>query len=315
MAAKSTSVIRCAWARSELSIRYHDEEWGVPVHDDRTLFEFLILEGAQAGLSWETILNKREHYRTAFDGFDPSLVVRYDQRKIRQLLRNPGIVRNRLKIASTVQNAKAFLRVQEEFGRFDQYVWKFVGGPLRQMPQTARRINEKSALSPGGPKELFRSKPQVDDLIGRGIRALAGQPGIPSEAEQARPARENLIANRLIVLRSIQRSRIFDLQGAANAHRLRQPTLPMAGLFPDRSQSAERFRPSPPLASQAPIRSYWVDCESSRQTQHNARAATVHPRPRSISTCAVDSDSWLSERCCSLLVQRRRTLSQSETRV
>ncbi len=127
MAAKSTSVIRCAWARSELSIRYHDEEWGVPVHDDRTLFEFLILEGAQAGLSWETILNKREHYRTAFDGFDPSLVVRYDQRKIRQLLRNPGIVRNRLKIASTVQNAKAFLRVLEEFGSFDQYVWKFVG--------------------------------------------------------------------------------------------------------------------------------------------------------------------------------------------
>jgi len=99
MAGKSTSVIRCAWARSELSIRYHDEEWGVPVHDDRTLFEFLILEGAQAGLSWETILNKREHYRTAFDDFDPSLVVRYDRRKVQKLLRNPGIVRNRLKIA------------------------------------------------------------------------------------------------------------------------------------------------------------------------------------------------------------------------
>src|SRR5260370_25679782 len=126
MAGKSTGVIRCAWARSELSIRYHDEEWGVPVHDDRTFFEFLILEGAQAGLSWETILNEREHYRTAFDGFAPSLVVRYDRRKLQKLLRNPGIVRNRLKIASTVQNAQAFLRVQEEFGSFDQYVWKFV---------------------------------------------------------------------------------------------------------------------------------------------------------------------------------------------
>ena len=109
-------MIRCAWARSELSIRYHDEEWGVPVHDDRTLFEFLVLERAQAGLSWETILNKREDHRAALDGFDPSLVVHYDQRRVQQLLRNPGIVRNRLKIASTLQNAKAFLRVQEEFG-------------------------------------------------------------------------------------------------------------------------------------------------------------------------------------------------------
>src|ERR1700724_117620 len=126
MAGKSTDVIRCAWARSELSIRYHDEEWGVPVHDDRTLFEFLILEGAQAGLSWETILNKRENYRAAFDNFDAKLIARYDRRKLAQLLKNPGIVRNRLKIASAVQNAKAFLEVQKEYGTFDHYIWQFV---------------------------------------------------------------------------------------------------------------------------------------------------------------------------------------------
>src|SRR5271166_2252336 len=114
-------VVRCEWARSELMIRYHDEEWGVPVHDDGALFEFLILEGAQAGLSWETILNKRENYRTAFYGFDPQRVARYDKRKIAQLLKNPGIVRNRLKIASAVRNAQALLQVQEEFGSFDRY--------------------------------------------------------------------------------------------------------------------------------------------------------------------------------------------------
>ena len=157
MARKSTGVIRCAWARSELSIRYHDEEWGVPVHDDRTLFEFLILEGAQAGLSWETILNKREHYRTAFDGFDPSLVVRYDRRKVQQLLRNPGIVRNRLKIASSVQNAKAFLRVQEEFGSFDQYVWKFVGAkPRVNSWKSLDRIPARTAESDALSKDLKR---------------------------------------------------------------------------------------------------------------------------------------------------------------
>ena len=109
-------------------IRYHDEEWGVPVHDDRTLFEFLILEGAQAGLSWSTILNKRENYRKAFDRFDPKRVAAIDRRKVQQLLRDPGIVRNKLKIASTIENAKAFLRVQEEFGSFDRYIWQFVGG-------------------------------------------------------------------------------------------------------------------------------------------------------------------------------------------
>jgi DNA-3-methyladenine glycosylase I len=119
---------RCAWARTPLSIRYHDKEWGVPVHDDRTLFEFLILEGAQAGLSWETILNKRENYRAAFDNFDAKLIARYDARKVAQLMKNPGIVRNRLKIASAAQNAKAFLEVQKEYGTFDRYIWQFVDG-------------------------------------------------------------------------------------------------------------------------------------------------------------------------------------------
>lgn len=123
---------RCAWASgNELAIRYHDEEWGVPVHDDRTLFEFLILEGAQAGLSWNTILRKRENYRKAFNGFDPARVARYDRRKVQQLLRDPGIVRNRLKITSAVENAKAFLRVQKEFGSFDHYIWQFVDGQPR----------------------------------------------------------------------------------------------------------------------------------------------------------------------------------------
>jgi len=143
---------RCAWASNELSIRYHDQEWGVPVHDDRTLFEFLILEGAQAGLSWNTILNKRDNYRRAFDGFDPKLVASYDQRKVKQLLADPGIVRNKLKIAAARGNAKAFLRVQEEFGTFDRYIWQFVGGKprvnkwrsLRQLPA---RTPESDAMS------------------------------------------------------------------------------------------------------------------------------------------------------------------------
>ena len=144
--------IRCAWARSELSIRYHDEEWGVSVHDDTKLFEFLILEGAQAGLSWETILNKRENYRAAFDGFDAQRVARYDRRKISQLLKNPGIVRNRLKIASAVSNAQALLRVQEEFGSFDQYVWQFVNGRQRvnqwkSHPRVPARTAESDAMS------------------------------------------------------------------------------------------------------------------------------------------------------------------------
>src|ERR1700690_1490141 len=121
-------VIRCRWASNPLSIRYHDREWGVPQHDDRGLFEFLILEGAQAGLSWDTVLQKRENYRAAFDGFNPQRIARCDRRKLASLLRNPGIIRNRLKIASAVGNAKGFLDVQREFGSFDSYIWQFVAG-------------------------------------------------------------------------------------------------------------------------------------------------------------------------------------------
>ena len=143
---------RCAWARNELSIRYHDEEWGVPVHDDRTLFEFLILEGAQAGLSWDTILKKREHYRKVFDNFDPKQVARYDGRKVKQLLGDPGIVRNRLKIAAAIRNATAFLTVQKEFGSFDAYLWRFVGGKPKQnswrsIKDAPTRTPESAALS------------------------------------------------------------------------------------------------------------------------------------------------------------------------
>lgn len=125
------TVARCAWAQTPLGIAYHDAEWGVPVHDDTVLFEFLTLEGAQAGLSWETILRKREAYREAFAGFDPARVARFTPARMARLLRNPGIVRNRLKVASTVGNAKAFLRVQREFGSFDEYVWRFVDGRPR----------------------------------------------------------------------------------------------------------------------------------------------------------------------------------------
>ena len=119
---------RCRWATTDLSISYHDREWGVPVHDDRTLFEFLILEGAQAGLSWETILRKRDRYRAVFDNFDPRKVAKYDQRKVARLLADPGVIRNRLKVNSAVRNAKAFREIQKEFGSFDNYVWQFVKG-------------------------------------------------------------------------------------------------------------------------------------------------------------------------------------------
>lgn len=123
---------RCQWAKTALSIEYHDQEWGVPQHDDRVLFEFLVLEGAQAGLSWETILRKRDHYRRAFDHFDPVVVARYDARKVEELLANAGIVRNRLKITAAIANARAFLAIREEFGSFDAYVWRFVNGrPIR----------------------------------------------------------------------------------------------------------------------------------------------------------------------------------------
>ena len=123
---------RCNWARTQLSIAYHDREWGVPLHDERALFEFLILEGAQAGLSWETILGKRDNYRAAFDNFEAAKVARYTQRKVERLLANPGIVRNRLKIAAAIQNARLFLAVQKEFGSFDAYVWRFVNNNPRK---------------------------------------------------------------------------------------------------------------------------------------------------------------------------------------
>lgn len=143
---------RCRWARTPLSIAYHDAEWGVPVHDDRILFEFLTLEGAQAGLSWETILKKREAYRDAFLDFDPVRVARFTPARIERLLRNAGIVRNRLKIASTVGNARAFLAIQQEFGSFDTYVWGFVGGAprvnrWRALQQVPARTPESDALS------------------------------------------------------------------------------------------------------------------------------------------------------------------------
>lgn len=125
---KAKDLRRCRWAKTDLSISYHDREWGVPVHDDRTLFEFLILEGAQAGLSWETILRKRENYRRAFDNFDAAKVARYDKKRTMKLLNDEGIIRNRLKIAAAIQNAKAFLAVQKEFGSFDKFVWNFVKG-------------------------------------------------------------------------------------------------------------------------------------------------------------------------------------------
>ena len=141
---------RCFWARTPLSIAYHDEEWGVPVHDDNLLFEFLILEGAQAGLSWEIILRKRDNFRAAFDRFDPKKVAKYDQRKVAELLKDDGIIRNQLKINSAIGNAAAFLEVQREFGTFDEYVWRFVKGkPLKRNPDAplAARTEISDALS------------------------------------------------------------------------------------------------------------------------------------------------------------------------
>jgi DNA-3-methyladenine glycosylase I len=155
------SLNRCFWCGTDpLDCRYHDDEWGVPVHNDRRLFEMVILEGAQAGLSWITILRKRPAYRRAFDRFDPRKIARYDRRKIRTLLADPGIVRNRLKIHGTVKNARAFLAVQEEFGSFDAYIWRFVGG--------RPRVNR-----PRGPKDLRARSPESDamsaDLRRRGF--------------------------------------------------------------------------------------------------------------------------------------------------
>ncbi|HKP70193.1 MAG TPA: DNA-3-methyladenine glycosylase I [Pyrinomonadaceae bacterium] len=143
---------RCSWPKNELAIRYHDEEWGVPLHDDEKLFEFLILEGAQAGLSWDTILRKRENYRKAFDGFDVNKVARYTDKRIEKLLLDEGIIRNRLKVASAVTNAKAFLKVKEDFGSFDKYIWSFIDGkPIvnkwKQTGQVPATSKESDAIS------------------------------------------------------------------------------------------------------------------------------------------------------------------------
>lgn len=146
---------RCEWAATSLMAAYHDEEWGVPVHDDQKLFEFLILEGAQAGLSWETILKKRENYRQAFDQFDPKIIAGYDQQIIEQLLGNAGIIRNRLKIAAAIGNAHALMAVQNEFGSFDRYIWGFVGGrPLQNSWKTLQDIPATSAQSNAMSKDL-----------------------------------------------------------------------------------------------------------------------------------------------------------------
>jgi DNA-3-methyladenine glycosylase I len=155
MTAMAKNVIRCSWAKNDLAILYHDREWGVPVHDDRTWFEFLILEGAQAGLSWDTILKKRENYRAAFDNFDVNKVARYDRRKTQSLLRDEGIIRNRLKIAASVRNARAFLEVQKEFGSFDRYIWQFVGGrPRVNVLRSMRDIKPTTAESDVMSKDL-----------------------------------------------------------------------------------------------------------------------------------------------------------------
>jgi DNA-3-methyladenine glycosylase I len=148
---------RCAWAREEPNIHYHDTEWGVPQHDDRVLFEFLILEGAQAGLSWTTILKKRENYRAAYEGFDPRRVAKFTDRKAAQLLADPGIVRNRLKVAASIANAQAFLAVQKEFGSFDAYVWQFVGGrPMQNGRASMKEVPARTAESDTMSKDLLR---------------------------------------------------------------------------------------------------------------------------------------------------------------
>jgi DNA-3-methyladenine glycosylase I len=153
----SAPKIRCDWAKDEAMAAYHDAEWGVPLHDDRGLFELLILEGAQAGLSWSTILRKRERYRKVFDGFDPRKVARYDDRKIAALLEDAGIVRNRLKVAAAVRNAQAFLAVQKEFGSFDTYIWQFVGGrPLQNRRQRIEDLPARTEQSDAMSKDLAR---------------------------------------------------------------------------------------------------------------------------------------------------------------
>ena len=154
-------VRRCPWATSAIYRTYHDQEWGVPLHDDNALFEMLVLEGAQAGLSWETILNKRENYRAAFDGFDPEKIAAYGDAKVAELLANPGIVRNRLKIAAAIENAKAFLSIKNEVGSFDVYIWQFVGGSPKQNAwkspkEVPARTAESDAMSADLRKRGFK---------------------------------------------------------------------------------------------------------------------------------------------------------------
>jgi DNA-3-methyladenine glycosylase I len=154
-------IARCSWATTPQMIAYHDDEWGVPQRDDRVLFEFLILEGAQAGLSWSTILAKREAYRRAFSNFDPRRIARYDSRKLKQLLADPGIVRNRLKIASAVQNARAYLEVKKEFGSFHDYIWQFVGGvPVKNARKSPGQV----------PARTLESDEMSKDLLKRGFK-------------------------------------------------------------------------------------------------------------------------------------------------
>lgn len=151
----TTNLVRCPWAQNELNTTYHDEEWGVPVHDEKKWFEFLILEGAQAGLSWDTILRKRARYREVFDGFNPEKVARYDKKKVRALLKDEGIIRNKLKINAAIANAQAFLKVQEEFGSFDSYVWRFVDGrPKQNAWKTRKRVPAKTPQSDALSKDL-----------------------------------------------------------------------------------------------------------------------------------------------------------------
>ena len=155
---KEKRKIRCAWGTSDsLYVQYHDKEWGVPVHDDQKLFEFLVLEGAQAGLSWSIILKKRENFRKAFDGFDPKKIAQYDERKIQQLLSNEGIIRNRRKIEAAIHNARAYLAVKKEFGSFGAYIWQFVGGkPKQNTWKTLKEIPSKTAESETMSRDLIK---------------------------------------------------------------------------------------------------------------------------------------------------------------
>jgi DNA-3-methyladenine glycosylase I len=161
MSEKAENTRRCHWPKSDHSILYHDQEWGVPLHDDPTLFEYLVLDAAQAGLSWETILRKREGYRRAYGGFDPAKVARFGDKQVAKLLADPGIVRNRLKIASSITNAQAFLKVQGEFGSFDAFIWQFVDG--KPVVNTWKEITQIPAQSP-------QSQAMSKELLGRGFR-------------------------------------------------------------------------------------------------------------------------------------------------